>query len=64
MKIKTVLLSLLIVPMICQAQNDSRKMQAAIGEVVVMGSRHHTISRLTPISVSVISTFALQLFCP
>lgn len=55
MKIKTVLLSLLIVPMICQAQNDSLKMQAAIGEVVVMGSRHHTTSRLTPISVSVIS---------
>lgn len=49
-----------LLPLLCQAQNDSLKMQAAIGEVVVMGSRHHTPSRLTPISVSVISKHKIE----
>lgn len=63
MKIKTVLLFALfalLLPLLCQAQSDSLKMQAAIGEVVVMGSRHHSELRHMPMTVSIISNAKIE----
>lgn len=45
--------------MLAAAQNDSLKMQATIGEVVVTGDRH-SMMRQTPISVSVISRQSIE----
>lgn len=60
MKIKSVLLFVILLPLLCQAQNDSLKMQAAIGEVVVMGSRHHSDIRHTPLSISIIPRVKIE----
>ena len=54
MKIKAITLGFVFMPWLCLAQSDSLKMQRAIDEVVVMGSRHHSDVRHSSLNISVI----------
>ena len=60
MKNRLTLLILCLMPLVCQAETDSLKLQAAIGEVVVKGSRHYSDVRHVPLNISIISNTKIE----